>query len=202
VARFVKVPPTFYLEELQDFLHDSYPGLKNIPLSTICRALNFDLVLTQKVITRAARESVPLEIAKYKAKLQAIYSYPEQLLFIDETSKDGRHAYRRYGWSACNTKCVVKLPFSRDKRRFIFATVNHSGFVAWETTEGTFTRTSFHRAFVKHVIPLLNPWSLPNSVVILDNAKIHSYKELESVKSKIAQDVVVPNCPFVVRHSF
>ncbi|OWZ03179.1 Transposase [Phytophthora megakarya] len=45
----------------------------------------------------------------------------------------------------------------------------------------TFTRSSFHRAFVKHVIPVLNSWPFPNSIVILDNAKIHLYKELETV---------------------
>ena len=36
-----------------------------------------------------------------------------------------------------------------------------------------------HDAFAKCVIPKLNPWPLPNSIVIMDNAKIHMYKELE-----------------------
>lgn len=62
VENYVKGHPTFYLEELQDFLRDNYPDVKNISLSTICRALHFDLGLTRKEITRAARESVPLEV--------------------------------------------------------------------------------------------------------------------------------------------
>ena len=48
-------------------------------------------------------------------------------------------------------------------------------------TEGTFTRESFHSAFVAKVMPLLNSWPLPRSIVILDNAKIHMYKELQTV---------------------
>jgi hypothetical protein len=133
----------------------------------------------------------------YKAKLAAIYSYPEQVIFLDETSKDGRHAYRRYGWSERNPKCVVKLPFSRGKRRSILAALDHRGFSSWATTDGTFTRTSFHHAFVAHVIPLLNPWPLPRSIVILDNAKIHLYQELEAAIHQVGARLLFlpPYCP-------
>ena len=47
--------------------------------------------------------------------------------------------------------------------------------------EGAYTRDRFHAAFVEKMLPLLNPWPLPRSVVVLDNAKIHMYKELETV---------------------
>jgi len=90
VANYCKKHPTFYLEELQDFLIEKF-DLKNVSLSTICRALNHDLKLSRKVLTKAASEAAPLEIRSYMAKLRAIYHYPAQLVFIDETSKDGRH---------------------------------------------------------------------------------------------------------------
>jgi transposase len=32
---------------------------------------------------------------------------------------------------------------------------------------------------VEKILPLLNPWPLPRSILILDNAKIHMYKELQ-----------------------
>jgi transposase len=95
VSSYVKAHPTFFLEELRAYLHAQHPNVMNTSLSTICRALNFDLNLSRKVLTKAARECVPQEVENYKAKLEAVYSYPQQLLFIDETSKDGRHAYRR-----------------------------------------------------------------------------------------------------------
>lgn len=129
-----------------------------------------------KVLTRMARESVPEEVANYKAKLSAIYSYPEQMIFIDETSKDGRHAFRRYAWSEINQPAIVKLSFARGKRVSIIAALDHTGFVG-----GTFTRGSFHKAFVATVVPMLNPWPVPRSIVVLDNAKIHMYPELEEV---------------------
>lgn len=37
----------------------------------------------------------------------------------------------------------------------------------------------FQDAFVKKILPCLNPYPLPNSIVILDNARIHMYRELE-----------------------
>lgn len=186
VRDYVKGHPTFFLEELQAFIRSAFPDLKRTSISTVCRALHFDMGFTRKVLTKVARECVPLEVANYKAKIEAVYSYPEQMLFLDETSKDGRHAFRRYAWSAKNKPAVVKLPFSRGKRVSILAALDHSGFVAWRTTPGTFTRGSFHQAFVECVVPLLNPWPLPRSIVVLDNAKIHMYKELEEVRSSVS----------------
>jgi transposase len=31
------------------------------------------------------------------------------------------------------------------------------------------------------IVPYLNPWPLPRSILVLDNAKIHMYKELEAI---------------------
>jgi len=106
VEQYCREHPTFYLEELKDLLETEFPDLSNTSLPTICRALNFDLGLTRKVLTKAAREAAPAEIRNYQKKLGALYSYPAQLVFIDETSKDGRHAYRRYARSKRGTKAV------------------------------------------------------------------------------------------------
>eukprot|EP00644_Phytophthora_capsici_P009915 jgi/Phyca11/119745/e_gw1.39.400.1 len=62
----------------------------NLSDSTICRALRFDLKLTRKVLTKRARESVPRERKEYVSRLSPFYSGPDQLVFMDETSKDGR----------------------------------------------------------------------------------------------------------------
>ena len=179
VEKYVTGHPTFYIEELQVFLREKFPGLKNTSESTICRALNFDLQLSRKHLTKAAREAAPEEIKTYYDKLRAIYSYPEQLVFIDETSKDGRDAFRRYARSKKGTKAVVRLPFSRGNRVSVLAALDHKGFMAWKCTSGTFSRKRFHSAFSEKIVPHLNPWPLPRSIVIMDNAKIHMFKELE-----------------------
>jgi transposase len=179
VQSYIDGHPTFYIEELQLYISTSFPTLKNTSTSTICRALKFDLGLSRKILTKNARESAPEEIQVFRQKLEAIYSYPEQMIFLDETSKDGRHAFRRYAWSKTNTKAVVRLPFSRGKRVSILAAMDHRGFIGYETTPDTFTREKFHDAFIRKVLPFLNPWPLPRSIVVMDNARIHMYAELE-----------------------
>ena len=179
VENYVKGHPTFYIEELQEHLCTNFPELRNISESTICRALNFDLKLTRKKLTKAAREAAPEEIQTYYDKLKSIYSFPEQLVFIDETSKDGCDAFRRYARSKRGTKAVVRLPFSRGNRVSILAALDYKGFMAWKCTPRTFTRKKFHNAFSEKIVPHLNPWPLPRSIVVMDNAKIHMFKELE-----------------------
>ena len=180
VEKYVKGHPTFYIEELQDYLCSHHPEVRNNSISTICRALNFDMQLTRKVLTKAAREAAPEEIRIYYAKLRAIYSFPEQLVFIDETSKDGRDAFRRYARSTKGTKAVAQVPFSRGNRVSVMAALDHRGFLSWKCTQGTFTRKEFHEVFAEKVIPHLNPWPLPRSIVIMDNAKIHMFEELQN----------------------
>ena len=179
VNKYVKGHPTFYIEELQTLLKTNFPVVKNVSLSTICRVLNFDLQLIRKKLTKPAREAAPEEIRIYQVKLAAIYSFPEQMIFIDETSKDGRDAFRRYARSKKGTKAVVKLPFNRGKRVSVMAALDCNGFFAWKTTRGTFTSDKFHHAFAEKVVPFLNPWPLPRSIVVMDNAKIHMFKELQ-----------------------
>ena len=181
VKQYVKDHPTFYLDELKDWIESRYSMVKNCSISTICRCLRFDLGLTRKVLTKAARECIPAEVQIYKDKMKAFYSYPEQILFIDETSKDGRHAFRRNAWSKKGEQAVIPLPFSRGKRVSVMAALDATGFIAYDSTPGTFNRQRFHDVFLEKVVPLLNPWPMPRSIVVMDNAKIHMYKELESV---------------------
>ena len=66
---------------------------------------------TRKILTKRARECVPAEIELFYSKLLLFYSVPDQLIVIDETSKDGRDTLRRYAWSCHNTPAIVSLPF-------------------------------------------------------------------------------------------
>ena len=184
VQAYIQEHPCFYIQELQDELSKQFPDLKNISVSTICRALRHDLRITRKVLEKRARESIPEQLKEFYVKLRPVYSYPEQLVFIDESSKDGRDCLRRYGRSRVNTPAIVNQPFQRGSRVSILAAFDTSGFFAWETTPDTFTRQKFHSAFIRSICPFLQPWPMPRSIVILDNAKIHMYRELEEVIHK------------------
>jgi hypothetical protein len=139
------------------------------------------LKLTRKKLQKRARESKPEEIKTFKENMSELYLFQEQVVFIDETSKDGRASLRAYAWSAVNTPAIVNVPFSRGIRVSALASFGHRGFFAWEFTRGTFTRQSFHEAFVNKILPHLQPYPMPNSLVVIDNARIHMYSELREV---------------------
>lgn len=115
VNEYLRAHPCFYIEELQDAIKTKFPALENVSTSTICRVLRFDLGLTRKVLTKRARESIPAEIELFYWKLVPFYGYPEQLVFVDETAKDGRDVLCRHAWSARNQPAIVSQPFARGK---------------------------------------------------------------------------------------
>jgi len=193
VKKYAEAHPCFFLEELQDELKKEFPDLKNTSKATICRALRHDLGLSRKVLTKRARESRPLEISDFKYRLKPLYLYPEQLVFVDETSKDARAAIRSHAWSPIGSPAIVNLPFARGKRVSALAAFNHSGFLGWGFTPDTFTRMTFHDTFVENILPHLNKWPLPNSIVVIDNARIHMYKEfVDMVENRGAVVIFLP----------
>ncbi|OQR83844.1 hypothetical protein ACHHYP_14212 [Achlya hypogyna] len=164
VEEYAKKHPCLYIEELQAALRAKFPTLSNLSTPTICRALRFNLTLSRKVLEKRARESSAREIMMYYKRLKPFYMSPSQLVFVDETSKDGRDALRRYAWSTRGTPAIVELPFSRSQRVSVLATMDYNGFFAWEQTEGTFDRAKFHDAMMAKIIPFLNPYPLPRSI--------------------------------------
>lgn len=198
VSTYIKQHPCFFVEELQTELKEQFPEQrKGMSASSLLRLLRFKLKLSRKVLERRAREALPVEVLTYLAKLRCYCSYPEQLVFLDETSKNGLDSMRRYAWSKRGVKAVVRVPFNRGSRVSILAACSVKGFIAWETTRGTFTRKRFHRAFVRQVVRHLNPWPLPRSIVVLDNARIHMYRELEEVVHRCGAVLLYlpPYCP-------
>ncbi|GMF58039.1 unnamed protein product [Phytophthora fragariaefolia] len=128
VEGYIRTHPCFYLEELQQTVTEQFGGSLNSSTPTLCRLLRFDLNITRKVLTKRARESVPAEVEGFYRKLRPFYSGPDQLVFIDETSKDGRDSLRKYAWSRRNTPAIISMPFSRRERLSLLAAFDVTGF--------------------------------------------------------------------------
>ncbi|RLO08582.1 hypothetical protein DYB28_000418 [Aphanomyces astaci] len=128
VSEYAFAHPCFYIEEIEEALRLQFPSLNNISASTICRALMHDLGLTRK--EKHAREAAEFELRDYYRHLRPYYSYPDQLVFVDETSKDGRDSIRKYAWSKRNQMAIVDLPFSRGQRVSALAAFTTAGFLS------------------------------------------------------------------------
>ena len=197
VLSFVQDHPCAYLEEIQEFLRSNRPDLTNTSLPTICRALRFDLNLTRKRLTKHAREARNEDVLFYYKSLSCFYSFPKQLVFVDETSKDGRSSMRQYAWSLRGAQALVNVAFRRGKRVSILAALSTNGFLAWGLTSGTFDRCLFHDNIVTKILPKMNRFPLPFSILVLDNARIHCYKELLEAAAAVGVLVIFlpPYCP-------
>ena len=182
IDKYIKKYPCSYVDELRRSIKKQFPNLeKEVKTNTLLRILKIDLKLSRKVIEKRAMEAVPKELNDYYVKLRMYYTSPHQLVFVDETSKDGRCAYRRKGWSIRGKKCLKYVPFSRGNRISVLASCDANGFMSMGTTEGTFNRHRFHEVFCQTIVPLLNPYPLRRSIVVIDNARIHIYEGLETV---------------------
>ena len=66
----------------------------------------------------------------------------------------------RFEFSLCGTKF------------FLLPALSHDGIIHLEVVENTITRDNFLR-FVRGLLPRMNKWPLPNSVLVIDNAAVH-----------------------------
>ncbi|OWZ06684.1 Transposase [Phytophthora megakarya] len=107
VEDYIRAHPCFYLDELQEAVEEQFGSTLNNSTPTLCRLLKFDLKSTRKILTKRTRESMLAEVEEFYRKLRPFYSGPDQLVFIDETSKDGRDALRKYAWSRRGTSAIV-----------------------------------------------------------------------------------------------
>lgn len=68
---------------------------------------------------------------------------PEELGFLDETSKDERTVGRRYGRSRKGRRAEKKQPFVRGRRTSTEALLTLDGIVAGTVVEGSMTKAMF-----------------------------------------------------------
>jgi len=97
----------------------------------------------------------------------------EQLIFIDESAANERTADRKYGWAPVGVTPSEARPFGRSERWSLCPAYTIDGFITWEIVHGSFSAELFEDFIKNKVLPLCNPYPLPRSVIIMDNAPIH-----------------------------
>ena len=76
----------------------------------------------------------------------------EQLIFVDETSKDERSVSRLYGYSYVNNRANKKVVFIRGKRYTILPALTIDGFIAAEIMEGSCDKDKFRTFIITQVV--------------------------------------------------
>jgi len=156
-------------------------------------------LLTTLQLSRHALERSAIKRANYVVKIATNYqSY--QLVFVDESSCDRRTTYRNRAWAIGGRRAVRKAFFVRGQRYmfyfFILYLANshyrysilpalcHEGILNVDIIEGSYDTASFAR-FICGLLDMMNPFPMPNSVVVMDNCRIHKHPDiLEMITSR------------------
>ncbi|PKB94602.1 hypothetical protein RhiirA5_257964, partial [Rhizophagus irregularis] len=66
-------------------------------------------------------------------------------------------------------------------RTLILPALILDGFIAVDVFEGTYDRKRFVDFVLNQIVPVINPYPDDNSIIIMDNARIHHNAELISL---------------------
>ena len=159
--------PWLYLDEIVERLN-THPCVVN------CRAYNINHIGRQlavdgfslKKMRKFASEQDEIERLAYWQAMTALVLYPAQLVFIDETSKDGRTLRRSHGRSLSGQRIVQRETILRGRRISVLGVFAYSGFIDWHMVEKGYSAEEFLFAVQYHVVPHLNAYPLPNSILV------------------------------------
>lgn len=161
--------PAVYLDELQSKVLD-LTGL-TVSRATISRELRTRLGLSL-MITRGVHPNQSPE-ARTEFMWQVAGIPPEFLVFIDESGVVGRDASRTRSWAKRGGTTVRQPRYTERSHWTLLPAVSQEGMIACTVIEGPVRRIDVE-LFLRHeLLPRMNRYPAPNSVLIMDNARVH-----------------------------
>ena len=161
-------------------------------MKTVCCQFFFPYsTLTFFQLTRPALERNEHDRREFKALINR-YFRPEQLVFADESHFNRLTLRRPYAWSKRGER-ATQYEFSfRGSKYSILPAISLDGIVHLEVLDKAISGDDFRR-FVQGLLPRMNEWPLPKSVLIVDNASIHKVAGIrEMVEERGARLVYLP----------
>jgi transposase len=146
----IRETPSLFLDEIADWLalyHD-------MPISTTALHKNLhNLGLTYKLLRKAAAERDDIARSEWLLEITTLYT-TDQLVVLDETSKDDRTIIRRYGHAPCGEDPFVEVSLDRGVRYSILPALTIDGYLAVRVVEGSIDGAEFYDFFVNDVVSL------------------------------------------------
>jgi transposase len=140
--------PDLYLDEIAEWLllyHD-------LPISTTALHNNLrNLGFSRKLMQRTAAERDHELRAAWMYDVLATYT-AEQFVVLDESSKDGRTLFRRYGRAVAGSRASAVVPLERGIRYSILPALTVDGYIAVRAVEGSIDGLEFFDFVVEDVV--------------------------------------------------
>lgn len=139
-------------------------------IQTVARSLQ-GIGYSMRTVTHATLARSQQERKEFRALVAADFR-PEQLVFADQSYFHRLSLRRPYAWSMGGERGPRFEFFLRDTKYNVLPAICLDGVLHLEVVENAITGSDFRR-FVEGLLPRMNKFPLPNSVLVLDNAAIH-----------------------------
>jgi len=148
ITHLLCADPSLLLEEIQEWVQVT----KNIPISrsAICRYIK-DAGFTHKKLKMHAAERNEEEAEAWMMETNSEF-IAEQLVSVDETSKDGRTMWRRYGYAPIGQEAIQHAPFPRGERWSLCPAMTVNGYIVKLAVPGSVQTADFTRFIIEHVV--------------------------------------------------
>ena len=110
--------------------------------------------------------------------MRSVVTDLRQLVFIDETGSDNRTVVPTYGYSLVGRRAVTHSTFLRSTRLNLLAAIDIDGIIDFTIHSRSLSARHFEDFFLNHVLPHCAAYPAPRSIIVLDNASIHSKQSL------------------------
>lgn len=140
--------PSLLLEEIQQWVQVTKNVL--ISCSAISRYIK-DAGLTYKRLKMRAAERDEEEAEAWMIGANNEF-VAEQLVSVDETSKDGRTMWRRYGYAPVGQDAIQYAPFPRGERWSLCPAMTINGYIAQLAVPGSVRTADFTRFIIERVV--------------------------------------------------
>ena len=140
--------PEMYLDEIQDWLAVTH----DVKLSKTALFENIrDAGITYKLLRKAAAERDDDARAEWMDDMNTHF-VSQQLVFIDETSKDDRTVYRHYGRAPAGHRATIHANFVRGDRYSMVAALSLQGYEAVRIVSGSVDSHEFLDFIVEDLV--------------------------------------------------
>ena len=111
-----------------------------------------------------------------------VLQYPRNFfVWVDETGSDNRDQICKFGYALRGLPPVYHRLLVRGIRMSTIAAIGCEGLVTFEMITGTTNGETFFDFIRGSVIPRMQPFPAPSSVLVLDDCSIHHIQEVKDI---------------------
>ena len=102
-------------------------------------------------------------------------------MFVDESGADQRSGYSKLAWAPVGQTPTRTTTLGRTERWQILPAYHQDGVICSRVYLGSTDLELFEDFFEKDLLPLMQPWPAPKSVLVMDNASFHKSERIETL---------------------